>query len=410
MKTVFTTFILAVAIASGVSAQTVYNVNSNSTYSGAGIPSTCKNCTINIANGVTLTIDKNINLQNVAFNGGSTKSIIESNSNNIVFSGTGTFSNIEANLKNTAFSNSGALTITNSVFTFYNSSLATINASVSLVSSSWKLYDNSDMDVTSGVFSIKSGSLTIGDGTPSSKATADFAGGSLSLLDAVSFVSVTTAKNLYENANPYNANGILISTVASLKGPASLNASGVSSSAILPVKLESFTAKNNGTTVVLNWITAQEINSNVFEVERSNDGINWTKVGEVAAKENSNVASKYSYSEVVKGGGSYSYRLNMVDIDSRSEYSPIVKISFNNPISATVKTYPNPATQFFAIDGVAGATQVMVVNMNGAVVKVINGYVANTKVPLNGVIAGNYIVKVSGTNGASQSFKMIVAR
>jgi hypothetical protein len=412
MKTTITSLILVVTLASvkGLSAQTTYNINNNTTYSAAGIPANCKNCTINIASGITLTIDKNINVQNVAFNGGAAKSNISLNDKSIVFSATGSFTNINAAFEKSDLTNSGALTITNSAFTFSKTAVVTANASVSLVSSSWKFEENTGLEVAAGVFSINNGSLTIGDGTASSKAYALFNGGALSLLDAVSFVNVATIKNAYENTNPYNGNGTQISTASAVNGPASITAAGVSSSAMLPVKLQSFAAKTNGTTVVLNWITAQEMNSEVFEIERSNDGINWTKIGSVAAKGNSTVASGYSYSEVVKAGGSFSYRLKMIDIDSKSEYSPIVKISFNNTNSAGVKTYPNPATDFFAVDGATGTTQVMVVNMNGAVVKVINGYVANTKVSLNGVIAGNYVVKVSSANGASQSFKMIVAR
>jgi hypothetical protein len=412
MKTTIKSLILVAALASveGLSAQTIYNINSSTTYSATGIPVNCNNCTINIANGVTLTVDKNLNFQNVSINGGSSKSTIESNTNSIVFSAPGSFTNIVANLKNTSFSNSGALSITNSAFTFSNNSTAAINASVSLVSSTWKFNDNSQLNVTGGVFSIKSGSVTIGDGSPSSTATAVFDGGSLSLLDGVSYVTMITAKNAYKSSTPYNGNGTAVSTASTVKGAASLTAGGVVASAMLPVKLESFTAKSNGTTIVLNWITAQEVNSAAFEIERSDDGMSWAKVGTVAAKGNSSIASAYAYTEVVKGGSSYSYRLKMLDIDGKSAYSAIVKISFNNTNTASVKTYPNPATEFFAVEGSGGSMQLMVLSMNGAVVKVINGYVANTKVSLHGVVAGNYVIKVSGANGSSQSFKMIVAR
>jgi hypothetical protein len=412
MKTFIKYFVLITALvsANGVSAQTTYSINSNTTYSAAGIPTNCKNCTVNIANGVTLTIDKNINLQNVSFVGGASNSTIEVNSNNIVFSGAGSFTNIIANLKNISFSTSAPLTINSSVISLSNNSVATIGASVSLISSTWKINDNSTMEVTGGVFSIQSGSLIIGDGTPASKATAQFNGGSLSILDAVSFVSVVTAKNSYANTNAYNGNGSAITTASVVKGPSSLTAGGVISSATLPVKLESFTAKSNGTTVVLSWITAQEMNLSVFEIERSNDGISWNKISSVSARGNTSTESKYSYSEVVKVASTYSYRLKMVDIDNKSEYSPIVKVAFNTSNNTAIKTYPNPATDFFAVDGGTGAMQVMVVNMNGAVVKMIDGYVANTKISLNGVVAGNYVVKVSNINGSSQSFKMIVAR
>jgi hypothetical protein len=414
MKTIISSLVLILSIVSvsEISAQTTYNINSNATYSGAGIPNNCSNCIINIANGVTLTVDKDVTLQNVSFKGGtSTKSTIVVNDKKVNFSAPGSFNNVMVNFNKADLTNSAAITITNSTFTFTKTAVATANASVSLVSSNWRFEDNSVLDVTAGVFSIKAGSLTIGDGSPSSKASATFDGGSLSLLDATSFVTMATGKNDYNSANPFNGNGTLISTLSSLSGPSSLTAAGVTSSAILPIKLQSFAAKTNGNTVVLEWITLQEINSNVFEIERSIDGVNYVKVGSVGAKGNSPVISKYSYTEVVKGGSSYAYRLKMVDADNQSEYSPIVKVSFNNNANvASVKTYPNPATNFFAIDGATGTMQVQLVNMQGAVVKTISGYIANAKVSLDGIVAGNYVVKVSGANNMSQSFKMIVAR
>ena len=106
MKTIINSLILIVTLVSTttLSAQTIYNVNSNTTYSAAGIPVNCNNCTINIANGVTLTIDKNVNLQNVSFNGGATtKSTIIANNHDIVFSAPGSFTNIIADLKNAIF-------------------------------------------------------------------------------------------------------------------------------------------------------------------------------------------------------------------------------------------------------------------------------------------------------------------
>ena len=134
------------------------------------------------------------------------------------------------------------------------------------------------------------------------------------------------------------------------------------------------------------------------------------KVGSVNAKGNSWMPSKYSYSEIVKNGSSFTYRLKMVDIDKEYEYSSIIKISLNGVAGGSIKAYPNPATDFFAVDGISAGSQLVVVNMNGAVVKMISGYVSNSKISLNGMLAGNYVVKVVDSNGSSQAFKMIVAR
>lgn len=427
MKTKVTILALLVALSTSLTAQTTYNVAKSMTYSAANIPTQCVSCVINIADGATLTIDKDIQLQNVAINGGSvSKSKITVNSQTVTFWSEGSFTNIIADFKNATLVNSAPVTFTNSTFTFTNKSVATVYTSISLISSTWKLLDNADMTSTGGTFSIKNGSLVVGDGSAASKATAIFNGGALSLLDAVSFVTMASSKNSYFNWSTYNGNGKAITTTNNtincggsnknecsapvVYGPSTLTAAGVSANAMLPVKLISFSAKTNNSSVVLKWITAQEINAEVFEIERSADGISWTKIGTVAAKGNSSVPSTYSYAEVVKAGASFTYRLKMVDIDKQFEYSPIVKASLNGVAVTSIKTYPNPATEFFAVDGASAGSQVQVVNMNGAVVKVINGYVANAKVSLNGVVAGNYVVKVVDANGASQALKMIVAR
>ena len=425
MKTtsIITILIAALLSTAGASAQTIYNISATTKYSTAGIPAKCTNCVIKIADGVTLTIDKPVELKNVSFTGGSvSKSTIVVKDDNVNFLAPGSFTNINAEFDHIDFTNTGSLTVTNSSFTFKNNSKVSADSSVSLISSSYSILDDSKLESTEGVFSLLSSSLSIGDGSGSSNAFASFNGSTLNLLDPVSFVTVLGKKNYYYNLNSYIANGQVISTLNNnlncqgsgisacsapiLRGPSAINAAGISSFAILPVNLESFIAKSSGNNVTLTWITANESNSAVFEIERSNDGVNYAKVGSVNAKGNSSASSKYTFTEVIKSGTSFNYRLKMVDNNNRSTYSPIVKLSFSNT-TGTIKTYPNPATDYFAVDG-SGVMQVQVISMNGAIVKVIKGYVSNEKVSLNGMLAGNYVVKVTEANGSTQAFKMIV--
>jgi hypothetical protein len=426
MKTKSTLILItALLITVSLSAQTVYNITANTKLSTAGVPAKCINCAIKIADGVTLTIDKPVDLKNVSFTGGSvSKSTILVKDDNIKFSAAGSFTNINAQFDHIDFTNTGALTVTNSSFTFKNNSNVNADSSVSLISSSISLLDDSKLVSTLGEFSLLSSSLSIGDGTGSSDAFASFNGSTLNLLDPVSFVSVLGKKNYYLNLNPYVATGKVISTLNNnlnclgngisacsapiLRGPSAINAGGISSFAILAVNLESFVGRSSGNTVILTWITASESNAAEFEIERSNDGITYEKVGSVNAKGNASDASKYNYTEVVKTSASYQYRLKMVDNNNKSAFSPIVKLSFSNS-SDVIKTYPNPATDYFAVGG-SGVMQLQVISMHGAIIKTINNYQSNEKVSLNGVVAGNYVVKVVKTNGASQTFKMIVTR
>jgi hypothetical protein len=426
MKKFLTSIVLLVSIfcAKEASAQTTYNVTSNTTYSKANIPTLCINCNINIADGVTLTVDKDIYLMNVSFSGGATsKSTLLVNDNRVTIWAATTFTNIIGTFSNGAsLVNAASMSFTSSVFTFSQTSFATVYTSVALVSSNWKFIGNAYMESTGGVFSLKAGSISAGDGTLASRANVRFNGGTLSLLDAVSFVTVANNNNYYFNWSNYNGNGTSIQTTNNnincgsgknacsaplVYGPASLTSSGVVSSAMLPVKLIAFVAKADGNNVTLNWITSQEINSEVFEIESSTDGLHWTTVGSVAAKGN---ASTYSYSDVTKLNGSISYRLKMVDQDKNFEYSVIRSVKVNGVQSATIKTYPNPATEYFMID-VKGQSnlQVQIISLNGATVKSISAYSSNAKIFLSDVRNGNYAVKVTNANGVSQVSKLVVA-
>ena len=411
-------------------AQTTYTISANSTYSATKIPSQCSNCNINIADGVTLTIDQDIYLQNTAFTGGSKGSSIVVDSKKVTFWSAGSFSNIAATFSNTAnLVNSGALTFTNSAFTFSNTSFATVYTSISLASSSWKFINNAYMEATGGTFSLTASSLTAGDGSTASYAYVKFNGASLSENDNVSFVTLANYNNYYFNWSNYNGNGKSTKTTdnklncgtnaknacnsASLYGPATLSAAGTSSSATLPVKLSAFAAKVSGSAVNLTWTTDQENNSTSFGIERSNDGINWTPVGTIAAQGNSSVATKYTYTDASPVTGTISYRLKMTDLDGAFEYSPIKSVKIAAAETHEMSIYPNPATNYVVISS-KGATasnvKVQLISLNGQVLKQVNGATSNVNLPVNEFHAGNYIVRVSDSTGNAQTFKLLITK
>ena len=66
----------------------------------------------------------------------------------------------------------------------------------------------------------------------------------------------------------------------------------------LPVELSSFTASGNQNAVNLKWQTATEVNNYGFEVERkTNEWMQWAKVGFVNGNGNSNSPKEYSFSD-----------------------------------------------------------------------------------------------------------------
>lgn len=136
-----------------------------------------------------------------------------------------------------------------------------------------------------------------------------------------------------------------------------------------PVKLMSFTGRNNGATNELNWITATEQNNKGFSIERSEDLRSWHAIGAQLSKaQNGNSSEKLSYffTDNAPNSGTEYYRLKQTDRDGKVTYSTYISVS--SSVSATVKIYPNPATETINISGVTQGDVIRVADITGKVV------------------------------------------
>lgn len=108
----------------------------------------------------------------------------------------------------------------------------------------------------------------------------------------------------------------------------------------LPVRLIKFTAQWKSTGIELNWETAQEINSQKYEVECSNDGTVFFKAGEVAAGQTAG-EGHYSFKNQPDAGGKHYYRLKIIDKDGSFVYSNIEMVQ-KALQTGTLTIKPNP--------------------------------------------------------------------
>jgi len=154
-------------------------------------------------------------------------------------------------------------------------------------------------------------------------------------------------------ANPGNTlEGTL--TTAANAGLITINSTGKAtlyygSAIVLPISLFSFTGQTEGNGVLLHWATAQEQNSNYFEVDRSADNQNYTAIGQVSAAGNSTQTANYSFTDGSPLAGNNYYRLKMVDEDGSFVYSQVVVVNFGSSSMQSVDAYPNPAHGSFAL-------------------------------------------------------------
>jgi hypothetical protein len=108
----------------------------------------------------------------------------------------------------------------------------------------------------------------------------------------------------------------------------------------LPLDLLQFDIAQQNGSVLLSWETAKEYGVKAFEVEYSNDGSLWNRIGDVKASGNYDF-NNYRFTHNNPKAGSNLYRLKMADIDGKFTYSPVKSIVVKN-IKGSGSVYPNP--------------------------------------------------------------------
>ncbi|WP_294674636.1 hypothetical protein [uncultured Fluviicola sp.] len=120
----------------------------------------------------------------------------------------------------------------------------------------------------------------------------------------------------------------------------------------LPVTLLDFTAVKINESVLLEWQTESEYNSDYFEVERSVNGIDWNRLFTInAAGESSESLIYQEMDENPIDGISY-YRLNQYDLNGTKTF--LKMISFNNKMEIgknDIRVFPNPVNDRFRVFG-----------------------------------------------------------
>ena len=136
----------------------------------------------------------------------------------------------------------------------------------------------------------------------------------------------------------------------------------------LPVKFNLFNIKCDGGKAIINWKTAQEQNTNRFEVQKSTDGIQWITISTLAAAGNSIIERSYSYSDNAVANNYY--RIAVFDNDGTVTYTSVLR----SPCSSKeiFKIWPNPSQRFVFVNIVAQESSTAVIRLfdnRGALLK-----------------------------------------
>jgi hypothetical protein len=110
----------------------------------------------------------------------------------------------------------------------------------------------------------------------------------------------------------------------------------------LPLRLISFIGTQESSTNHLKWQTADEVNTQSFELESSKDGRKFQKVTTIDAVSTGD--NSYDYTDHTNYKGITYYRLKMIDIGGSFTYSRIVALSREG--KGSINLFPNPVADW----------------------------------------------------------------
>jgi len=168
----------------------------------------------------------------------------------------------------------------------------------------------------------------------------------------------------------------------------------------LPVKLSKWEAIPLEGKIKLQWTTSTEINAGYFIVERSNDGTHFSSIATVQANGNSQSEISYSKDDLSPLSGKSYYRLKMVDIDGRSEYSPVRSVLSSAKQSAILMRNPvsDKLELVTSTTGNGNRNEWQIINSRGQIIKKGIVSAGRNEINVSALPAGSYWLRLNVDN------------
>lgn len=186
------------------------------------------------------------------------------------------------------------------------------------------------------------------------------------------------------------------------------------SSATLPFELITLSGKPVNDAARLEWIVKNEKDVNDYTIERSIDGVQFTEIGSVTAK-NGTGELKYQFTDfnAAKTGTVVYYRIRSNEITGIGKYTNTISVNFAIVLKTSLAVAPNPAKDktTVTIQSTADETvQLKVIDNTGRLIKVLTVNLVkgknNLTLDMSDLKAGLYYIDVTGKS-ISEKTKLI---
>ncbi|MFN8335505.1 MAG: hypothetical protein U0U09_10280 [Cyclobacteriaceae bacterium] len=203
-------------------------------------------------------------------------------------------------------------------------------------------------------------------------------------------------------------NGTIVTSSAVTSFNTQFTLASVSLANPLPVELTWFRATiTKSGTGLLEWHTESELNNDRFEIERSENGTDFTSLGSVAGSGTTNQAHDYQFEDTNPVLTLVYYRLKQVDFTGEFEYSSLVPLDFAGAEVNRGKLLigPNPVNSgSYAFFGSVEHPVRQTVTISNSMNQIIREYTDAEGFSTEGLAAGMYIVR----NKQGEIFRLII--
>jgi len=220
---------------------------------------------------------------------------------------------------------------------------------------------------------------------------------------SATFVDYKNTRNLASFGGDNGAEGIIFISAANSPNtqPLVLLANEVSSTITvyqvnatpLNIVLEDINASNEGKSNKVEWAVSSGEEHDVFEVERSTTGFDFSKTASVKAE---NEKTKYTYHDHEPNVGKNYYRLKMINMSGEFSYSKTVIAEMKVEKAMVVRAFPNPVEDQLTITVKGfqtGNATIEIADIRGTIVKTASMPGDKIVIPTHDLAAGIYAVK-----------------
>lgn len=173
---------------------------------------------------------------------------------------------------------------------------------------------------------------------------------------------------------------------------------------VLNTDLQSFTGKNKNGYGLLDWKSTGEAAGVQFEIERSQDNINYQKIATIAGTAGEGQGGTYRFTDPLALNGTAYYRIRTTDTKN-SRYSKTVLLTTQR-LELSVKSVLNPFRDQLSFDIISpesAKAEIVISDNFGRMIKKLDQNIQNglTEIKINGLNAlspGSYILMVKSGN------------